>query len=365
MISRIPILQKYLLRHFLVSFLGCLFAFVSLFIVVDFFERLRTFLREGSTFLQASTYIVLKIPMIVHLMTPIAVLVATLLAVGRLSQLSEITAMRASGASIRWLVMPLFAAGLVISLLQFIAGETLVPWATQAVEELYHIDIKKKLEKGVLSRENFWFRKDNSFYSVDEYDSSKARLVGVTRLDFDAQFRLRQRMDAESADWISSRVGWVAKNVSEIEFENNSKLKLDSFKVIPLVVSEKPSDFYSMKRGPEEMTSSELRIYIDKLRSEGVPVIKYLVGLTAKFSFPLVNAIVILLAFPFALSSARSGKLTRGFIAGIGVGFAYHFVHAICSSLGSAELIPVTAAAWGANILFTSLGVYLVSGADQ
>src|SRR4051812_39075402 len=104
MISRIPLLQRYLLRHFISAFLGCLLAFVTLFTVVDFFERLRTFIKEGSTFFQASTYILLKIPMIVHLMTPVAVLVATLLAVGRLSQLSEITAMRASGASITWLV---------------------------------------------------------------------------------------------------------------------------------------------------------------------------------------------------------------------------------------------------------------------
>jgi len=365
MISRIPLLQRYLLKHFITAFLGCLLAFVTLFIVVDFFERLRTFIKEGSTFFQASTYILLKIPMIVHLMTPVAVLVATLLAVGRLSQLSEITAMRAAGASIPWLVRPLFGAGLVISLLHFIGGETLVPWATQAVEELYHIDIKKKLEKGGLSRENFWFRKDNSFYSIDEYDSSKARLLGITRLDFDRQFRLRKRTDTQHADWLSSRIGWSAKNTTEIEFESNNKLKLDTFKNLPFVVSEKPSDFYNMKRRPEEMTSSELRVYINKLKSEGVPVIKHLVELASKFSFPLVNAIAILLAFPFALGSARSGKLTRGFITGIGVGFAYHFAHAICSSLGSAELIPVTAAAWGANILFASLGVYLVSGAER
>jgi lipopolysaccharide export system permease protein len=361
---RITILHRYLLRNFFYSFLGCLLAFVTLFTVFDFFERLKTFIKEGSTVFQAVTYILLKIPLIVHLMTPVAVLVATLLAVGRLSQLSEITAMRASGASINWLILPLIVAGLFISVLQFAAGETLVPWATQAVSELYHLDIKKKVEKGGLSRENFWFRKDNSFYSVDSYDSSTAKINGVTRLDFDRQFRLKKRVDSESAEWVSGRVGWTAKNTSEIEFENGNKVKLESFKILPLVLSEKPSDFYNMQRGPEEMTSTELRNYIDKLRSEGVPVIKYLVNLSAKFSFPLVNAIAIMLAFPFALQSARSGKLTKGFITGIGIGFAYHFVHAVSSSLGSAELIPVTAAAWGANIIFACVGIFLVAGAE-
>ena len=365
MISRIPILQRYLLRHFFSSFFGCLLAFVTLFIVFDFFERLKTFIKEGSTVLQALTYIFLKVPLVVHLMTPVAVLVATLLAVGRLSQLSEITAMRASGASVSWLITPLVCAGFSISLFQFVAGETLVPWATEAVEQLYHIDIKKKVEKGGLSRQNFWFRKDNSFFSMDEYDSSTAQLKGITRLDFDQQFRLRKRVDSDSAEWISSRVGWTSKNVAEVYFPDGNKVQLDTFKILPLVINENPADFYNMQRAPEEMTSRQLRAYIEKLRSEGVPVKKYLVELTAKFSFPLVNTIAVMLAFPFALQSARSGKLTRGFITGIGVGFAYHFVHAVCSSMGGAELIPVSAAAWGANIIFASIGVYLVAGTEN
>ena len=365
MISRIPILQRYLLRSFFSSFFGCLLAFVTLFTVFDFFERLKTFIKEGSTILQAATYIFLKIPLIIHLMTPIAVLVATLLAIGRLSQLSEITAMRASGASVNWLITPLLGAGFLISIFQFVAGETIVPWATEAVEELYHFDIKKTVEKGGFNRENFWFRKDNSFYSVDEYDSSTGQLHGITRLDFDRQFRLTKRVDGDSAEWVSPRVGWSSKNISEVEFESDNRLQLESFKMLPFVISEKPMDFYNMKREPDEMTSAQLKVYIDKLRSEGVPVNKYLVELAAKFSFPLVNTIAIALAFPFALQSARSGKLTRGFITGIGVGFAYHFVHAVSSSLGGAELIPVTAAAWGANILFASIGAYLVGGAEH
>lgn len=358
----IPLLYRYLLRHFLLSFAGSLAAFVSLFVVFDFFERLRVFMKEGSTIIQALSYVVFKVPQVVHLMVPVAVLVGTLISIGKLSQLSEITAMRASGASVGWLVRPLILTGLLISIFHFIAAETVVPWANESLEQLYNLDIKKKDETGRLSREHFWYRKDNSFYSIGFYDSKDATLAEISKFEFDNFFRLTKRTDAESAQWVSNRVGWSMRGITETKFEPT--LKIESFKRLPLVIDEKPADFYSMQREPEEMSSQELSRYIDKLRSEGVPVTKYLVELAAKFAFPLVNMIAVLLAFPFALKPSRSGKMTASFIAGIGLGFAYHFVHATCVSLGGAGVIPVLAAAWSADVIFLCVGLYLVGGAE-
>lgn len=361
----IPVLHRYLLRHFFSSFLGCLFAFAALFVVFDFFDRLKTFIKEGSSAVQAVTYVLLKVPLVVHLMMPVAVLVATLISIGKLSQLSEITAMRSAGASVRWIVTPLLVVGVLLSICHFIAAETIVPWATESVEQLYHMDIKKKGEKGGLSRENFWYRKDDAFYSVGFYDSKDASLQEISKLEFDRQFRLARRTDAEDAQWISPQVGWSMRNITEVEFNRSGKMQLESFKKLPLVIDEKPADFYNMQREPEEMNTYQLRHYISKLRSEGVPVSKYLVDLAAKYSFPFVNAIAILIAFPFALRPSRSGKMTSSFIAGIGLGFAYHFFHAVCCSLGGAELLPLMASAWAANIIFLCVGLYLLGGAEM
>jgi lipopolysaccharide export system permease protein len=361
---QIPLLHSYILRSFFLAFGGALAAFVSLFVVFDFFERLKTFIKEGSTVLQSITYVFLKVPQVVHLMVPVAVLIATLISVGKLSQLSEMTAMRASGASVSWLIRPLVGAGLLISVLHFLAAETIVPWANEAVEQLYNIDIKKKDETGRLSRENFWYRKDRAFYGIGYYNSKDASLQQVSKLEFDEQFRLQRRTDAETAHWISPTIGWSMRGITETRFDRNGRIDLETFKRLPLVIGEKPADFYNMQREPEEMSTRQLGRYIAKLRSEGVPVAKYLVDLSAKFSFPLVNAIAVLLAFPFALRPSRSGKMTASFICGIGLGFAYHFVHAVCLSLGGAELIAVLPAAWAANVIFLCLGLYLVSGAE-
>jgi len=358
-------LQRYVLQSFLSAFFLCLFAAVSLFVVFDLFERMRTFVREGATVLAAVSYITYKIPLIVQLMTPVAVLIATLFGIGRLSRQSEITAMRACGVSIVSLAKPLLYAGFIISALMFVAGESIIPIAAERVEEIYQLDIKKKIEKGSWSRANFWFRSENQFYNVGYYDSRSSDLKGIAIFEFDDDFVLKKRIDAREASWQGAAIGWTMKDVIEKTFDAEGKLRLSRFEQLPLVIDETPKDFYNRKREPETMSYVELGEYIEKLQDEGVPVTNYLVDRAAKIAFPFVNMIVVLIAFPFALTPARSGTMTLSFIAGVSIGFGYHVVHAISTSLGAAELIPITSAAWTANILLGCLGGYLMAGAEE
>ncbi len=358
-------LQRYLLQNFLGVLTLCLLAATSLFLVFDIFERMRVFVREDASFLQAFSYIGLKIPLIVHLMTPVAVLVATLISIGRLSQSSEITAMRACGMSVFAIVKPLVAVGALISLAMLLLGETLVPWATERVEEIYNIDIKKKHLEDGYDKANFWYRDDNKFYDVGLYDSRTKTLKSISIFEFDKNFKMKRRTDAERAVWSKNPlVGWIMEEVVEIGVDQNDSFSISTFPQLPLVIEEGPEDFRNIQRRPETMSYFDLKQYIEKLRGEGVQVTRYLVDLAAKISFPMVNMILVLVAFPFALISARSGTLTSSFIAGVAIGFGYYVVHAISTSLGAAELLPILPAAWAANVLIGFIGLYLMAGAE-
>ena len=45
------------------------------------------------------------------------------------------------------------------------------------------------------------------------------------------------------------------------------------------------------------------------------------------------------------------------------IGFAYMIVFSIIKALGMANLLPPIFAAWGANLFFLILGLYLLTGA--
>lgn len=359
------LLHKYVLKQFIIAFVLCLTVALSLFLLIDLFDRSRMFIKEDASFLNAASYLIYKIPSILHLMTPVAALVATIISIGRLSQQSEITAMRACGVSVLWLAKPLIVAGLVISGAMFVMGETLVPWSSARVEDIYRYGIKKSIEKGAYSRANFWYRSGEKFFNIDYYDSSNKTFHDFSIFEFDELQRLRKRTDAAEVMWINNAIGWSMTDVVETVFQGNSSpIQIAKFRSLPLVIPEKPENFYNLTIKPETLNYKALGRYIEKLQKEGVPATQYIVDRAAKLSFPFVSVVVILVAFPFGLISARSGTLTLGFIAGVSIGFGYYVFHAICVSLGGAELIPVLPAAWAANILLGSVGGYLMLGTD-
>jgi lipopolysaccharide export system permease protein len=82
------------------------------------------------------------------------------------------------------------------------------------------------------------------------------------------------------------------------------------------------------------------------------------VQLYEKFSLPLVNAILALVAIPFALASPRSGRLI-GIGLAIVIAASYWLVHSLALSFANLDLLPPLLAAWTANIVFAGLGLSL------
>ena len=73
------ILFRYILREFSKIFGMCFAGLVTIYLVIDFFEKVRRFLRYESGLLPILTYFALKIPSISFQVAPFAILVATLL----------------------------------------------------------------------------------------------------------------------------------------------------------------------------------------------------------------------------------------------------------------------------------------------
>ena len=110
------ILDRYILKEFL-KFIGItVISLVVLFLIVDFFEKIRMFLSNQATATQMASYFIFSIPMIISYMLPPAVLLATLLTYSSLSKFSEITAMKANGISLYRISIPPLIFAVLISI---------------------------------------------------------------------------------------------------------------------------------------------------------------------------------------------------------------------------------------------------------
>lgn len=357
------ILHRYILSLLLKNFMIGLSMFVFLFLMIDFFDRLDNVLSEKASVWLILQYFFFKVPLMVSLMLPIALMFATLFTFGLLSKSAEITAMRASGVTLFWLARPLVVMGLILSAFSFVLGEYIVPYAERKQKHLYNLEIRKKDKRGGYSQSDFWWRNGNSFFSVDLFNSSSKTLHNLSQFELNDDWVAVKRTDAESVDWISNDLGWNMKNAVRYHFDTQP-VTVEHFAEIPLPIGESPTDFYEFKSDPSTMSYREIRRFIKKQRNNGISTSQYLPDMYAKLAAPLVIFIVGMIVLPFTLLPARSGSMAQSSLAAFFVAFTYFAVDSFSISMGRADLLPPVLAAWMANIVMGAVALVLNLGAE-
>ena len=101
-----PILFRYLLREYAKIFFMCFAGLMTIYLVIDFFEKVRRFLTLRRQLAGCPDLFRAQGPAISFQIVPLAILMATLLTLGLLSRNNEITAMRSCGISLPWITSP-------------------------------------------------------------------------------------------------------------------------------------------------------------------------------------------------------------------------------------------------------------------
>lgn len=135
------ILDRYLLKNFLVPFLYCFFGFIAIWLAFDLAQRTDDLMNSRLSPATLLYYYATQVPAYVVLMLPAALLLALLYSLSKMSRSNEIISMLACGISLYRLVTPLIVAGVAVSALSFAMNCKLAP----------HANIFKKVE--MLSRE--------------------------------------------------------------------------------------------------------------------------------------------------------------------------------------------------------------------
>jgi lipopolysaccharide export system permease protein len=357
------ILHRYIIGLLVKNFLIGLAMFVFLFLMVDFFDRLDNVLAENASAFTALRYFMYKIPLMVNLMLPVALIFSTLFTFGLLSKSSEMTAMRASGLTITWLATPLMIFGLILSLFSLLLGEVVVPFTERRQKELYNIDIRQKDKRGGYSQTDFWWREGQNFYTVDLFDSRTNTLQNFSHLEINSNWQVVRRTDAKTVHWIDPVVGWNMRDVTRSHFDT-TPMSVEKLRALPLPIKDKPSDFYEFRSDATTMSYRELRRFIKDQKRNGISTTQYLPDMHSKLAFPFVIFITGLVVLPFTLRPARSGSMAFSSLSAIFVPFTYYAVDSFSISMGRAELLPPLLAAWMANILMGIVALVLNLGAE-
>ncbi len=358
----LPILPRYLLRETGRIFVLAMAAFLLLYLLVDFFDRLNMFLKHDAEWRTVARYLLLKIPLIVTQMTPAATFAAILLGLGLLSRYNEITALRACGISTWQIGSPLLSVAALVSAATLGWNELLVPQCSARSHFIETAEIKKRLFPGVLSEHGLWYYGKQGIYNIDYFDSKTNTIHGLILYEFTPRFELRRLVEVESARWDGEK--WRASQVTERLFPPGQELVSRTVPPQDFDLQDRPEDFTLARKEPEDLSFRQLRKHVALLRAKGVDTTEEVVDLHLKLALPAMPFVLALVAVPLASHRARARNFATSVATGISVGFAYYVILALSRSLGQAGAISPVVAAWSANAVFALVGVFLFLGSE-
>jgi lipopolysaccharide export system permease protein len=322
-------LLRYFTREILASSLLVLAALLALFGFFDLIRELDDLGRGNYRLNSMLAYVALTLPSHAYVLLPAAGLIGTLFAIARMSEHSEITVMRSSGLSLAQLALHVGAAGLVVALATLVFGELVTPFTEEAAKGL-----RLKATQSIVAREfrsGFWVKDDRSFVNIQDVTPDTA-LLNLRIYEFDPAFRLTAISRADKGTYVGPNK-WELTNVELTRFEGDRAV-LQRIPQATWTSVLTPDILSVLKIVPERMSALNLRAYIEHLRENRQKATRYEIAFWSKFFSPAAAIVMMILAIPFALQSARAGGVGAKIVMGIVIGLAFNFAGRLFSHVG-------------------------------
>lgn len=354
----IRIHDRYLARSFGFSLGVALAAFIAIFLVVDLFEKIHTYIDRRAAIDAILRYHACKVPQVVLLVLPVAMLLACLFGVGSLSRRNEILPLQNAGLSVNRILFPVFLLGILVSLLSLLLGETVLPRANERLNRIWKESIQREpSSRGEIRTNVNYLGEGGRLYLIGRYDARRTTMRDVVIQTF-AGNTLVERIDAQSAAWMGDR--WVFRSGFLRRFRQGGEDASPFVEITIPGLAETPEDFAAPEKEPDEMSLAELRRFVRKTVASGGSAVKEEVQMHLKVSFPFSNLIVVLLGGPIAARRRRAG-LALSFALAVGVAFVYYGTIRVGETLGMNDTLPPLLAAWVGNILFGAAAIVVLA----
>ena len=357
------IISRYIFKEIAFPFIIILFVLTFVLLMGKILQIMDLMINKGISTFAIAKLVVFLLPSFMMFTIPIALLIAILIAMGRLSSDNEITVLRASGISLIQLYYPVFLASLITFAFTIIIGYFLVPQSNFATKRLLFdiaqqnasIGIKEKVFNADFTGIVLYAEKipldghymegvivsDNRL--VDEPNTTiaqKAYLVSDP-----ASYTVKLRLENGSIHTVSSNL----KNYRKIDFKTYD---------INLDLSDSIAKAGDDTKSSTDMTMTELLNKMKKPGLDDAAIRELAIEVHKKFSIPLSCIFFALLALPLGIKSHRAIK-SRGFAVGVIVVSLYYLLRIGGEALVETGRLAPAVGVWTPNLIFAILGAYL------
>ncbi len=360
------IIDKYILKRYLVTFSVMLIMFIPIGITIDVSEKVNKMIEKKIPLTDILVYYGDFTIYFANLLFPIFLFLSIIWFTSKLANNTEIIAILSSGISYSRFLRPFMFGAVIVCIFALLMGFFLVPGAskgflgfryehlkgnsqTRETSDIFR-QIKKdgKIEENIyVSNYNYLSQTGFNFTFEKFKDNVLVEKVTANRIRYDEKtkkytlFGYNKRIVGQTDDQIFSS----DKNEVAYNFE--------------------PDDLTPVVYVAETMTIGQLNAFINKERERGNANINtYLVVFYKKFSLPISAFILTIIAVAVS-SMKRRGGMGVNLAIGIVIAFTFIFFDKVFGTLAEKSSIPPFLAVWFPNLVFGILAAYLLRNAKR
>lgn len=354
-------IDRYIVREIIVPFGLGLVVFTLILLIARILKLIELVVNRGIPVVDVVRVFSYILPTFLEVTIPMALLLAVLVAFGRLSSDSEITALQTSGVSLWRLLRPVaLFAGVVFSAALYVSWYGR-PWGNGLLRTgLY--EIAKTGAAAAIKEKVFSDDFPGLVIYVDRLDPGGSTLRGVLIADTRERGQ-RNTILAKTGTLVTNErqhtltLRLAQGSIHSFDNDDRSYHRTDfNTYDISLDLNAVLARLRPRERDPSEIPSAELRAIIAEKRAAGLPTTAEEVEVQRRLSIPFACLGFAAVAVPLGIQPSRAVR-SRGFALSIVLIFLYYVFLSLGENLGSRGILSPSVALWIPNAFLVGLAV--------
>ena len=357
------LLHRYILAHFFRNLGLILASFISIYLLIDFFEKIDDFIEKGKSFGLIAKFFLLNIPFIIDMMSPVCILLAGVVTLGMLNHSNELIALKACGIPLKKIVQPIIAAALACIVLFLAMAQTVLPTTVSTTNAIWNREVKGRTFSGIYRGGRYYYRGQDGFYSFARPDPQKNVFANFSYTAWNPAYQTQALITAATAVWKPDT--WTLHEGQAQKAHGNERFTTEVFQKQRFTFPEQPDAFFVPPYRSMELSLTELYRETKHSRA-GEDRNKAWAEFYGRFSYTFLGLPLLLLGLPLLLLIYRKwGRdLSLAIPVSCGMAFVCWGLYTILQSLAKASYLPPLMAAVSVHLLVSGLGVFLLMRED-
>jgi lipopolysaccharide export system permease protein len=355
----VTLLNRYILAQFVRTFFIVAAAFVAIYILIDFFEKIDNFMEADKSIGLVLKFFLLSIPFIIDMLGPVLILLAGVISLGLLSHNNELTAMMAGGIHMRTIINPILIGALLFTMLFLAMAQWVLPRTIAATNTIWYEEVKGMVPLGIFRNGRYYYKGKEGFYSFARPWPDKNIFLDFSYSSWNPEHKLNTLVSAKRAEWNES--GWHLLQ-GQIQREINPADHITTlFDQQTFAFPESPEFFFIPKYQSAELSLTQLFQAMYKQETHNETVIAK-TNFYSRISYTLLGIPLLFLGLPVLLLSYKKwGKdLSVAIPASCGMAFLAWGLWGALQSLARADYLSPLIAAALIHIIFGTSGFLIL-----